>query len=451
LITSGFTGEIYPVHPQASEVQGVMAYPSVKQLPKTPDFAIVLVPATQVSRVLADLADIGTPIAQVVTAGFGETGEEGSRLQDELMEIVSNSDLRVLGPNCVGTFSASSRLTWTGRPSFLEGSTSLISQSGGLAYDVLLNADIAGVGIARVFTVGNAIDLNVADCVEFLASDPMTKVIGIYVEDSSNARRIFQTVDRISTRKPVVILKGGRSPAGAAAVASHTGAVAGDHRVWAAAMQQAGAVVCDGFDSFIASMLGVSAWNIKPVSRIALIGNGGGATVLSVDRCAELNWKVPRLADRDLRAIRDHFQTNGLRGHFDNPIDLPLTQIFSGDGHLLRLVLEELTASDSVDAAILNLNLAPLGERPNALEWLSNVCAALSTTQLGANPLAVVIRGEDSVEARGLIARPHEVFSRQLDIPTFRRLEDALDALSAVDAYARHQRNAAPQRGASGS
>ena len=249
----GFTGDIYPIHPSAKEIDGLAAYPSLAATPQPIDYAYIAVSAAQVPAMLEAAAG-RVRFAQVISSGFGEV-DEGKDLQQRLLDSARAGGMRLLGPNCLGIYTPRGKITFTEIGPTEVGSVGVVSQSGGLGTDIIRRGLGRGVKFSGLVTVGNCADLGPSDMLEFYLADALTKVIGFYIETAKDGRRLFDQLRAAKAVKPVVMLKGGRTRQGLAAAASHTGSLAGDERAWIALSRQTGCVLVDTLDDFIDTLL----------------------------------------------------------------------------------------------------------------------------------------------------------------------------------------------------
>ena len=231
----GWTDGLYALHPTAAAVDGVPAVNAVANIPGGLDYLLVAVPAPKVPALVAEAAAAGTCFVHVITGGFGEMGEQGARLQDELAQAVRGTGTRLIGPNCLGVFSPGGRQTFTLNPPREPGSISVISQSGGLSGDLVTVGTHRGLRFNKLASVGNAIDVSLGELVGWLVQDADTAVIGLYLEGTRDGAELLRAMRKADGHTPVVILRGGSSEQGSTAVASHTGSMTGGPAVWAAA------------------------------------------------------------------------------------------------------------------------------------------------------------------------------------------------------------------------
>ena len=283
LVAGGFSGNIFAVHPRARSVRGRAAFPSLRAIPGPIDLAVVVVPRDAVRPVIEDCAARNVPAVMVITAGFGEVDAEGRRLEDELAALVRRGGGRLLGPNCAGLYSGPAGIN-LGGAEVPPGPIALVSQSGNLLLDFNLRAKAAGLGFTRQATIGNAADLDAVDLIADCLDDPDTQVVLAYLEGmgEGRGRALVDTVRRHPARKPVVVLKPGRSEAGRRAALTHTGTLAGEDRIASAALRGAGILRADGIAE--AWAIAEALCRCPPLAGdgVALVSDGGGhATVLA--------------------------------------------------------------------------------------------------------------------------------------------------------------------------
>ncbi len=347
LIDGGFAGKLYPVNPKASAILGLPAYPSLGQLPEPPDLAIVALAGGRAVQVVADCVRRGVRAAVVIAAGFGETGAEGIALQDDLAAQARDGGLTLIGPNCMGVLCTSSRLSALGfvtlRPA--SGPISVVSQSGNIGTQLLMTAERQGIGIEKFASTGNQAATDATDLLEYLANDPGTGVVVLYLEGVEDGRRLFDVARAVTPRKPVVLVRGGRSRGGSRAASSHTGALAGSGRVFEAAAWQAGMISAAEPDEAL-DVAAVLAYQPRPAGRrVAVVSLGGGWGVMTADALEENGLALAQLPDETLAEV------GGLLPPFwshGNPIDL-VTTVTDG---VPETIVELVASHDEVDAVI---------------------------------------------------------------------------------------------------
>ncbi len=320
----GYAGKIYPVNDKHAEVQGLAAYESIFAVPEAPDLAVISIPSANVLEKLEDCAKRGVKTAIVFSSGFSEMGGEGVAAQARIGELASRTGLRVLGPNCLGVMSVGSKVlcTFSAAPNFdlpKAGGISIVSQSGAFGTYTFMAGAMRGLPMNHWVATGNEADIDFADCVAWLAEDTGTKVIVGYMEGCRNGRKLMQALDAARmARKPVVLLKVGRTEAGAAAAQSHTAALAGTDEIFDAVFRQCGAhrasTVDELFDVGYACLRG-----LPPTSRrLGIFTGSGGAGVLMTDAAEDAALEVPALPAASQSQMRDLLPYAGTR----NPVDV---------------------------------------------------------------------------------------------------------------------------------
>jgi len=319
LIEGGFAGRLYPVNPRVSQVLGRQAYKSIALLPETPDLAIISVAADLVPAVVSECAARGVGAVMIITGGFGEAGLEGLRVEREMAALLNQNGSRLIGPNCAALFSGPARVNVGGWP-MKSGPIALVSQSGNMAIDFARYADQANRGFSRSITVGNAADLGVADFIAYFLDDPHTQVALCYVEGfrPGEGRRLVDIMRSRKQRKPVVLLKPGRSEAGRRAALSHTGALAGEDAVVDAALREAGIVRVDTVEAAwqVASALTQQPPCLRP--QIAVLTDGGGHATTACDALGSAGLAIADFQASTRAALAALLPPRCPR---DNPID----------------------------------------------------------------------------------------------------------------------------------
>lgn len=344
LIEGGFAGRLYPVNPRATHVLGYRAYDSVASLPETPDLAIVAIAAELVPAAVAQCAALGVGAVMIITGGFGEIGNEGRRIEREMAALLAGRGARLVGPNCAALFSASVRVDVGGWP-MTAGPIALVSQSGNMAIDFARYAAQTGCGFSRSITVGNAADLGVADFVAYFLNDPQTKVVLCYVEGfrPGEGRRLVDAMRSRMQRKPVILLKPGRSEAGRRAALSHTGALAGEDMVVDAAMREAGIVRVDTVEAAWHIARGLARQPSCSRPQVAVLTDGGGHATMACDALGSAGLAMADFTAETRQALKALLPP---RCPQDNPID------FAGEAEGNPDVIAEALALALADEAV---------------------------------------------------------------------------------------------------
>jgi acyl-CoA synthetase (NDP forming) len=316
-----FPGTIYPINPKASEIAGIKVYPDLSSLPEVPDLAIVSVAARLVPAILEECGRVGLRHVHILSAGFRETGtKEGSQLEVGIQAIAREAGLMVLGPNCMGPYCPSSRLTAWGAIPGMSGRLSVISQSGLITQRITEYASSLGVGVDKAVSFGNATVLDAADFLEFMAAEERTGMIAMYMESVQDGRRFLRLAKDVNEKKPLIIWRGGESEAGALTAASHTGALAGESRIWEAFFRQTGAIPVRSMDEWADAILALSLLPAPQGKGVFMIGGGGGDSVVHADACIRAGLDVPRLSEVTMESLRQSVPTAGCIA--GNPLDM---------------------------------------------------------------------------------------------------------------------------------
>ncbi|WP_353146160.1 acetate--CoA ligase family protein [Pollutimonas bauzanensis] len=309
MLSRGFAGKLFPVNPARSEVQGLKSYPSLGAIGEPVDLAIIGTPAEQVQGVIEEGIAAGVKAFVVFSSGFSEASAEGAELQSRLAKLAQVNDITIMGPNCLGVANSSTGLiasftTALEETPLKKGGFSLVSQSGALgAYwlDICLRSDL---GFSKWITTGNECDLDAASAIEYLIDDAETKVIGLYLEDVRDTVRFRQALQRAAVAgKPVIAIKAGRSQAGAAAAASHTGALAGNDVMYDACLRQHGALRVDSLGQMIDAARLFLFDSVPQGPRVAIMSVSGGAGVMIADEAEALGLQIPPLASDTISAL----------------------------------------------------------------------------------------------------------------------------------------------------
>ncbi len=316
LLDSKYKGKIYPINPGETEILGMKCYSSVVDVPGHIDSAVIVVPAKIVPMTLEECGKKGVKGLIVITSGFSEVGRKD--LEDECVKIAQNYGMRILGPNIVGLLSNSDNMNASFAPFLpLKGKASLVTQSGALLIAIDAASYLRSVGFEKLISIGNMSDVDIADCVTWLDSDPDTACISLYIEGFKDGRKFIEASQK--AHKPIIALKAGVSAHGAAAAASHTGSLAGAAKVYGAAFQQANCIQATDLDNLFNRILALSLQPPMKGENLVIITNGGGVGVLATD--AAEKYGVPlKFAPADVQAeFKKHMPDFGSA---KNPVDL---------------------------------------------------------------------------------------------------------------------------------
>jgi acetyltransferase len=414
---ANFPGEVYAVNPKYKEIAGKPCFPSVLDLPKPVDLAVVVIPAEGVSQVLRECGKKGIKNAVVITAGFKECGPEGAKRERELVQIAEEYGLNVLGPNVLGLISTRVGLNATFAPKgALPGSIAFMSQSGAFCTSVLDWAWKEKLGFSHFVSLGNKAVLDESDFLAAFAEDPETKVIVAYLEGIKDGPRFMELARRISQEKPIVILKAGRAEAGARAVSSHTGTMAGSDHAYDAAFRQCGVIRARTVEELFDYAYILSRQPLPKGKRIGIVTNAGGAGVMAADAAEWEGLAVARLSESTLQALAGRLPPEAA---IYNPVDI----IGHATAEQYRAALELVLADPGVD-----LGVALSAPHP-ILRYADLARVVAEAKERFGKPIAVsFMAGELGEEAEEIL--------RQAGIPSFFDPARAVRALAALAKYA---------------
>jgi acetyltransferase len=299
LLNAGFGGKIYPVNPSYQEVLGLKVYPSIKEIPDKIDLVLIMINRRSVPNVMRECAGTGIKAVIVVADGFAERDEEGARLQNEIVEIAREAGIRVIGPNTAGIVNSGNGLMpdpyEPGYKNVKPGAVAICAQTGMINPQAFPYSDLH-YGVSKICDYGNKCDVDECDLLEYLETDPATEVITMYLESIRDGRRFLEVSKRVAAKKPLLILKSGRTKEGAKVSASHTGALAMDDRVFSAACQQAGIIRLERFREFFEIPKIFSLQPLPRGNRLGIVTFTGAVGVLAIDEGAKYGLSITQLS-----------------------------------------------------------------------------------------------------------------------------------------------------------
>lgn len=319
IMKGGFEGNLYPINPKEEEIAGLTCYPTVKDIPDEVDMAIVVVPARVVPSIFGDLAAKGVRGAVIITSGFGEAGDEGVKLIEQMKENAGGT-VRFIGPNCMGICSSPAKLSALMIPFLHEkGEVAFISQSGGYGLQLYLRASAMGVGINKFISSGNESDITSVDYLRYFAEDPSVNLICMYIEGLKRGRDWYEAAKEITKKKPIVVIKVGTTEEGGKAAASHTGALSGSDKVYDAAFRQAGVIRASDAVEMFDFIKGLLYAPLPKSNRVGIVSNSGGIAVETADALIRNGLVVPTLSEE---AQEEILKVIPPFGNPRNPVDL---------------------------------------------------------------------------------------------------------------------------------
>jgi acyl-CoA synthetase (NDP forming) len=320
VLAGGYEGDIYLVNPKAEEIAGRKVYKTIGDIPGSVDLAIVTVPAIQSLKLIPELKAKGIRYMLLISSGFSEVGPVGRELEKTLIRSAAEADVSVLGPNTMGICNPHIKFYCIGSPCWPKaGSIGLLSQSGNLGTQLMAFAEAEGIGIRAFCGSGNEAMITIEDFLRTSALDDVTKTIVLYIESIKDGKRFFKTAQQVSRKKPVIVLKGGRTIAGTRAAASHTGALASNIRIFNAACRQAGVILADQPMDLLDLSAAFSSLPLPRGKRVAIMTLGGGWGVVTTDLCIESGLEVPHLTPDVIAQIDQILPPFWSK---ENPVDL---------------------------------------------------------------------------------------------------------------------------------
>jgi acetate---CoA ligase (ADP-forming) len=408
------SAKVFPVNPKHELIGGQKSYKSILDIIETVDLAIVIVPAKFCLSVMADIVKTNCKSVIMISAGFKEIGQEGVRIENDIIELCHSNNISLIGPNCLGVLNPCLNLNASFSASMPpKGNIALVSQSGAICTAIIDSAEHLGLGFSKFVSTGNKAVIGESEIIEFLNIDPETKVISIYLEGLVNAQKFIEVCRNLT--KPIIVLKAGKSPAGAKSASSHTGALASDTNLYKALFRQAGVIEVNSIEEMFEVMQVLSNNPLVNVKNIAIITNAGGPGVLATDAAVFSNLNL---------AYFDESITNKLKlvlpptANFHNPIDL----IGDATSDRYRDALDIVIEDNSVDALMIILT-------PQSMTDVENVGQIiLETKNRYAKPIVVSLIG---------FQKTHETrdFLRQNKISTIDFPENAVKALSKIRCF----------------
>ncbi|GAA4349084.1 CoA-binding protein [Variovorax defluvii] len=440
----GYAGRVVPIHPTAPEVEGLSACKSLADVPEAVDYAYVAVAARNAPDVLRSGRG-KVRFAQVMSSGFGETGG-GASLERELAAAAREAGVRLIGPNCLGVYSPAGRVTFTEKTQPEAGPVGIVCQSGGLGIDIIRRGQSRGLRYSGLVTIGNAADVAASELIEYFLEDDNTRVIGLYLESTREGRRLFDVLRRAKARKPVVLLKGGRTSQGQRAAASHTGALAGSQRAWDALGRQTGTPMVDTLDEFLDALatLQCLAPRATASTRAVLFGNGGGTSVLGSDAFDRAGFSIAAFDAATLQQLEAFELPAG--SSVANPIDVPAGALQQDEGRVAERIIATVAASSHADALVIHVNMTViLGFRH--VDMLGNIIRAVlrvrESDRSGLH-VALVLRSDGDAETEQR-KRDYCAQAMASGVPVFDELAQAARGLAALRTIEAHRaRLAAP-------
>lgn len=418
LVNSGFTGPLYPVNPKADEILGMKCYRSIMDIPGPVELAVIVVPSRIVPPVLEEAGKKGVKASIIITAGFKEVGKEGAELERKVGDIARRYGMRVLGPNCLGLINTHHNMNATFTRNYpIKGRIAISSQSGAICTSILDWAKKTKIGFSKFISVGNKVDVDEADLLEYLGKDDQTQVIGMYIEGVNRGQEFLRQASETTKTKPILALKSGRTSSGAKAASSHTGALSGSDAVYEAALQQSGVVRAKTIDEFYDLLQVFGRMPLPDGDGVAIVTNAGGLGVMAADATSDFGLRLASFESETIEKLKSYLPPEA---NVYNPVDV------LGDASAERYEFAINAVLDDPNVSMVVVVLAPTDTVD--IMAVANIVATFAGRTT--SPLvAAFVGGEDCDQGIEVL--------REAGIPSYESPDRALKALSAMVQYRR--------------
>jgi len=419
MISSGYTGPIFPINPKEQEIEGLACYPAVDKTPMPAELAVLSLPASRTLDAAEQCGISGVKNLVVITAGFKETGKEGLELERRLVEACRKYEMRMTGPNCVGLIDTHTPINASFAAGFpLKGEIAFISQSGAMVLSILDWSYRAGLGFSKFVSLGNKADLTESHFIEDAGQDPNTKVILCYIEDVENGAHFLEVARTASRKKPVIILKSGTSQAGAQAASSHTGALAGSDLAYETAFRQCGVIRARSMAELFDLAVAFASQPVPSGGRVAVVTNSGGPGIIAADTIEQKKLQMARFSQETIKQLRGYLPPES---NIYNPVDV----LGDAKADRFRFSLDKTLSDPGVDSAVVLVCPTAVTEPVETARALVDMKAAYPEKPL----LAAYMGGEKLAEGVKVL--------EEAKIPCFTFPEPAVSSISGLTGYGR--------------
>lgn len=403
LLKTGFNGPVYPVNPTAQYVHSVKAYSCLSDIPDKVDLAVIVIPKQFVLEVVKECAECGVKGVVVITAGFKETGEKGAAVEREIVDVIKKNNMRMVGPNCMGVINMTPdiRLDTSFAPTVPDsGNVAMASQSGALGQTILEHAHELNLGVSMFVSIGNKADVSGNDLLEYWGDDPSVDVILMYLESFGNPRRFIKLTKDISRKKPIIVVKSGRTASGAKAASSHTGALSGADVAYDTLFKQYGVIRADTINQMFDYALGFAHVPLPKGNRVAIITNAGGPGIMAADACDSAGLQVTQLSPTTKAKLIEKLVSEA---SLENPVDL----LAGARPEDFQCALQAILCDENVDAVIV-IFVAPIITDPQQVAAkISSVACQFDKPVLGCfMGVKGVATGVEELHRHGIPAYP---------------------------------------------
>ncbi len=445
LIKEGFEGRVWPVHPKEKNVLGVQAYKTVADLPEVPDLAVLVVPTKIVPDILEQCGQKGIKHAVVISGGFKERGKEGEKLEKELKKTAKKYQIRLVGPNCIGVINAKRNFNLTVYPYQIgPGPMGVLSHSGTYVTQVLPYLAKRGVRYSQAISLGNEADIDMVDGIEYLGQDPDTKAIALYIEVIRRGKEFVETARKVSLKKPIVAYYVGGTEAGARSGASHTGAMAGNDKVYDSAFRQCGIIRAPTVERLYDWAWALATTPAPRGRRVGIISHSGGPLTSMADACSRNKIEVPLFTEETQKKISRFIPKTGSAA---NPVDFTYSTNLEA---MLSAIPKIIFENKEVDAVLIHgiggfgliKNLGPEALKTGSIDFsaiekhMAEMCYGLVELKEKMSCPIITTSFTDYTD-------PVVKFLFENDIPFYSTPERAVQAMAAVMNYAEWRRKQA--------
>lgn len=416
MVKAGFEGKIYPINPQAKTIEGLPCYPDLASIGQIPDLVVIVVPAKVVPSVMEQCGKAGVKTVVVITAGFKEVGPEGKELEEQILQIARQSGIRFIGPNCLGVISPANKVNASFGGDLPEsGVIGYLSQSGALLAAILDAANMMGIGFNKLASIGNKADVDELDLIKYFGADPEVKVIAGYLESITDGDAFLREAERISQRKPILLMKSGGTQAGAKAASSHTGSLAGSETAYECMFDRAGIIRCLSIKTQFDFARTFVSQPLPQGRRVAVITNAGGPGIMAADAIERNKLEFAKLSDETIETLKSKLPA---AANFHNPVDI------LGDALADRyeFAIETVLKDPGVDAALILLTPQAMTESKKTAEIIVEVLRNKQKKTV----LTCFLGGSQVAEAVELLRKSHIPYydSPEIAVLTLRVMAD---------------------------
>jgi acetyl coenzyme A synthetase (ADP forming)-like protein len=417
MIEAGYEGEIYPVNPKADTIEGLKCYPDLQSIGQAPDLVVIIIPAKFVPELMQQCAKVGAKSVIIITAGFKEVGEEGRKLEKQVLQIARQAGIRIIGPNCLGIIAPANKVNASfGGDLPVEGVIGYLSQSGALLAAILDMANANDIGFSKLVSIGNKTDVDELDLIKALGEDKDTKVIAGYLESITDGNVFVNQAERISHDKPILLMKSGGTQAGAQAASSHTGSLAGSETAYECVFERAGIIRCNSIKEQFDYAQAFADQPLPAGPKVAVITNAGGPGIMAADAIERIGLSFAKLTNDTIKKLASKLPP---AANFNNPVDVLGDALADRYEFALNVVLE----NPNVDIALVLLT-------PQAMTESAATAEALVACRRHNKPILACFMGAEKVQDGVMVLR-------QGKIPQYDAPESAVATIKAMADYVR--------------